>query len=229
MNRRSQALASTLALLALVAGAGRAEAATNGDKCAAAKMKAAAKYASCRLAADAKAKSTGDPVDYTKCNDGQSGSWTKIEDKYGVDCLTSGDQASVQGDLTDATQCVSSLLAGQEGSCTFTQNPPCAAGGLIVDGTCYVMGAGGDSCNAACGLAGMAYDDKTVTEVGNPGDISKCLNVVSKFGYPRGGSFGITGPPDTGCALSGGTFVYLTGSSTPTGSYPGFNRICACH
>src|SRR5437870_5033692 len=96
MNQRIMTITAALTLTTIALTAGNAMAITNGDKCAAAKMKAAAKYASCRIAADAKAKGTGDAADYTKCNDSQAASWEKIEGKYLTDCETSGDQASVQ-------------------------------------------------------------------------------------------------------------------------------------
>lgn len=226
MKRKHPLLIPILAVAALAAGALHADAATNGEKCAAAKMKAAAKYASCRLAADAKAKSTGDPADYTKCTDGQSASWTKIEDKYGADCLTSGDQASIQSDLTDSTQCVTDLLAGDPGSCTTVQDPPCP-GGTVIDATCWMVSAVSDNCTSACASQGLAYNTATATVAGNTADIGKCLYVASKLGFPKAGNFGGGGPPDIGCGLSGGQ-PYLSSASTPTGSYPFFQRICAC-
>ncbi len=227
MNRHLNLLASVIAAFVVVAGSGPARAATNGEKCAAAKMKAAAKYASCRLSADAKSTATGDPVDYTKCLTSQSASWGKIEAKYGVECLTSGDETSVETDITDATGCLAGLLSGDEGSCTFVQDPPCAMGGQVVDGVCWVLGAFNDSCNAACGLAGMTYSSLTETIAGYPGNLSSCLGVASHFGVTVGGSFGLGGPPDTGCATTGSA-LYLATSVTAFGSYSGFRRFCAC-
>lgn len=228
MTRRSHALVTTLALVALAAGAVSAQAATNGEKCAAAKMKAAAKFASCRLAADAKAESSGEMADYTKCTETQAASWLKIEDKYSTDCLTSGDQASVQGDLTDATGCVSGLLAGAPGSCATTQDPPCPVDGEVVEGVCWLLGAADDTCSGACGAAGMLYDSATASYAGNPSNLGNCLYVAAKLGYPVGGSFGLGGPPDTGCAVQGSA-PYLSTSVTANGNYSAFRRVCACH
>lgn len=228
MTRRYPTVAFTMAVTVLAIGAGSVQAATNGEKCAAAKMKVAGKYAACRLSADAKAESKSEAADYSKCNSGQASAWQKIEDKYGVECLTSGDQVLAQTDLTDALSCVSGVLDGNGGTCEFTANPPCAPGGVVAYGTCWVIGAAGDSCNAACGLAGMAYDNATVTNIGSPSNIAHCLNVLDLLGYPKSGTFNISGPPDVGCSLNG-TTPFLSGTVTAQGQYPGFLRACGCN
>jgi len=226
MIHRSLSFVMALSVAAVAVGAGSADAATNGEKCAAAKMKAAAKYSSCRLSADSKAESSGDPADYTKCDSKQSASWQKIEDKYGVECPTSGDQATTQAALTEASDCVSGVLGGNGASCDFNENPPCPPGGVVAYGTCWVLSSVGDNCTSACGTAGLAYSTATETIVGFPGNIARCLNVLDLFGYPASYGWGGGGPPDTGCAVSGNP--YLSSSVTPTGLYAGFRRVCGC-
>jgi hypothetical protein len=222
-------LASTvLATFAAVPGIATA-AATNGQKCAAAKLKGAARYAACRLNADAKAATSGVAADYTKCDAKQLDTWSKADAKYGVECLTSGDQASAQTDLTDASDCMNSILTGTPGSCSFTQDPPCPPGGAVVDGTCWVMSASGDSCTAACALAGLAYDSATDTYLGTAsGTIGNCLYVQTKLGYPHLASFNIGGPPQPiGCSNNGSAFL-VGGSVTAQANFTGFARVCGC-
>lgn len=229
MRPTTRTFVAAAVLAAFAIGAGTAGAATNGEKCAAAKLKAASKYAACRLAADSKAASTGVAADYTKCDEKQLDAWTKAEAKYTVECLTSGDQASVKTDLTDTSVCVTNLLNGTEGTCTLTQDPPCPPGGAVVDGTCWIMSAQGDSCTAACALAGLAYDTRTDTYLGtNSGGIGHCLYVQSELGYPHLASFNIGGPPQPiGCSNNGSAFL-IGGAVTAQANFAGFARVCGC-
>jgi len=229
MNLRTRVLVASGFLAVFAVGAGSAAAATNGEKCAAAKLKGASKYAACRLAADSKAASTGVAAVYTKCDEKQLDAWSKAEAKYGVECLTSGDQVSVRTDLSDASDCVNDLLTGTPGSCSFTPQPPCPVDGVVVDGTCWIMSAPGDSCTAACALAGLAYDTRTDTYLGtNSGTIAHCLNVQTELGYPHLGNFSIQGPPQPiGCSNNGSNFL-VGGSVTAQGNFSGFARVCGC-
>lgn len=227
MTYRSLCFVIALSAGGLVVGASKADAATNGEKCAAAKMKAAAKYSACRLSVDSKAKSSGEPADYTKCNAKQAASWQKIEEKYGVECLTSGDQASMQTTLAEAADCVSGVLGGNGGSCGFDANPACPPSGVIAYGTCWVLSADGDNCTSACATAGLTYSTATETVVGYPGNISRCLNVADMLGYSASYYWTGGGPPNTGCAIGSG-MPYLASSVTSTGLYAGFRRVCGC-
>jgi len=109
----------TVAAVCLLLLAGTATAATDAQKCAAAKLKAAGKYAACRLGADAKAESSGLAADYSKCDAARQASWTKTEAKYGSACPTSGDDATVQGDVTELSECLDSSLTGTPQTCSL--------------------------------------------------------------------------------------------------------------
>lgn len=93
---------------------------TDAERCAAAKMGSAGKYASCRERADAKAQITGNTADYSKCDAKQLSDWTKIETKYPSGCPTTGDQVEVQSDVIGFTSCLSGNLVGVAGECDPT-------------------------------------------------------------------------------------------------------------
>lgn len=147
--------------------AGRASA-TDEQKCTAAKLAAAGKYAACRATVDKKAELTAEVADYTKCDAKQLAAWTKIEDKYGAGCVTSGDQQAVKAELIATTQCLLDTLdpAGVKPSIEVGC-VPCPADGVVVDDTCWILGAAGDTCTAACALRDMDYDAKTDSYAGS--------------------------------------------------------------
>lgn len=72
---------------------------TPADKCAAGKMKAAAKKAACELLIDAKGAVKGGTPDYSKCADKFAAAFAKLEARGG--CATVGDAASIENS-TDA-------------------------------------------------------------------------------------------------------------------------------
>src|SRR5262245_51836408 len=78
-------------------------AASPADKCEAAKNKLAGKYAFCRHKAVAKAIKTGDPVDYSKCDESFVLKWGSTETNSGGQCPTNGDLTDVQDQITDDT------------------------------------------------------------------------------------------------------------------------------
>jgi uncharacterized protein DUF1566 len=92
-------ISACVALGALVCG-GSAWAATPADKCEAAKLGTAGKYAFCRLKADAKALKTGGSPDYSKCDAAFAAKWAATETKAAGACPSTGDQASEQAELT---------------------------------------------------------------------------------------------------------------------------------
>jgi hypothetical protein len=100
-----------------------ASAATAAQLCEAAKLKAAGKYAQCRLKADAKAAKAGGAADYMVCNAKLAEKFAKAETVYGVACPTRGDVSLVQSQLSDSTASVECQLAGA------AQGPP---GSIVV-------------------------------------------------------------------------------------------------
>lgn len=277
MNLKAMKRIAAYALITITTFTGVANAATDSEECAAAKMKAASKYIACRLAADAKAKSTGDAADYTKCDAGQSKTWTKIETRYPTGCPTSGDQAAVQADLAAATSCVADELAGPMGSCDTSAELLCGNGvldagevcdqsalggatcssatsgvqafgtlrcsadcegfdtsacitcpatGTVADGQCWVLGALGDSCTAACALHSMATSSATLDLSGI--NFTTCGWVMAKLGaHPGFNTF--QGPPNVGCWITDlGGSPQISSTVTQQGSSPTARRACAC-
>src|SRR5262245_2055141 len=110
-------------------------AASEAEKCEAAKNKAAGKYAFCRQKAEAKAIKTGDPVDYSKCDTNYSTKWASAEG--GGMCPTTGDQAAMQSCITAHTNRVAAAL-NNTGTCepppTFPATGQTTAYGTGSDG-----------------------------------------------------------------------------------------------
>ena len=91
---------------------GTATAITDTERCTAAKLKAAGRYDSCRLLAEAKAIKTGHPVDYSKCDLTFIHKWAKAETTGGLACPTIGDATEVQNKVTADTAFFALTLAG---------------------------------------------------------------------------------------------------------------------
>jgi len=217
----------------VLAGVGTAHATpSDAQKCAGAKMLATAKYAKCRLGADKKAEVAAEAPDYTKCNEKQLAAWGKAEAKYGAQCPTSGDQATAQSDVTAMTTCLAGNLSttgspvGVQVECVA-----CPVGSIAVNGVCWLLSGMGDSCNAACGLAGMAYDLQTETWAGPASNtIAHCAFLLDELGEDNAWltqlQFG-SGPADLGCAVSGQR--NLSATATAQGANSFYRRVCACN
>lgn len=134
------------ALGALLIHTADGAAATEAVKCTVAKMKATAQYASCRLAADAKAATTGDPASYDKCDAKQLAAFVKAELEYGLDCPTTGDQAGIRTDVTATTTCLSDRFATGAGDCSLATAQSCGNGVLDLGEACDGSQLGGGSC-----------------------------------------------------------------------------------
>ncbi len=100
---------------------------TAAEKCEAGKLKEGGKYAFCRMKAEAKAVKTGQPLDYSKCDDKYVPKWTAIEAAAGGACPVSGVLAAIQTQAISCTDGLSSSIAG---------DPPegCAAAELCGNG-----------------------------------------------------------------------------------------------
>jgi hypothetical protein len=222
-----------LVAVTVLASAGTATAAGDAENCARAKMKTAGKYVACRMGADAKAQSTGEPADYTKCDEGQAAAWAKTELKYGASCPTIGDQTGVQDSLADVTSCVAGDLAGTTGTCNVsTTAVSCPPSGVVHNGVCWVLGDVGLSCTNACLVNGLSYDDQTRTYAGSgAGTVGHCAFLMDELGTSGSMSIGIGGPPGgMGCWHTGSSrLVAMSDATTDQAYYASGQRVCACH
>ncbi len=104
MKRASEMIGALAMLVATLLLAGGAAAVTDAEKCEAAKLKTAGKYSFCRQKAEAKAVKTGDPVDYSKCDENYADKWAKAESNAGMGvCPSEGDAAAMQAFITQHT------------------------------------------------------------------------------------------------------------------------------
>ena len=110
--RRFENIAAVVGAVTVLWTAVALAAATPAEKCEAAKLSAAGKYSACRLGAEKKAVLSGAAPDYSKCDAKYMTAWGKAETKYGVACLTSGDQGPVQTAITDHTDDLRAHLDG---------------------------------------------------------------------------------------------------------------------
>jgi hypothetical protein len=79
-------------------------------RCQAEKKKTAGKYWQCRLKTIAAADLRGQVPDFSKCEDRFSAKWALIEEKYGAQCPTAGDQATVKSQLDDCATGIDGTL-----------------------------------------------------------------------------------------------------------------------
>jgi hypothetical protein len=231
MRRARITIAAAVLTVGVILGTiEKAEAATDAQKCAGAKMNAAAKYAACRLGADKKGELNAEPADYTKCDAKQATGWAKIETKYGVQCPTSGDQSGVQSDVAAMATC----LAGNVSS---TGTPvavqvdclPCPVDGVVLDGACWILELRATPARRPA-LEGMSYDDALTNSYAGPTDgIGHCYFLLDQFGAGGGNTWHAAGqgPPNCGCSYDGGRWV--PGLATPQCAFAGVRRVCACN
>jgi hypothetical protein len=87
-------------------------AATPAEQCQAAKLKASAKYAACRLLAERRATLRGTAPDFARCDERYTDAWAGAESTFGSDCPSSGDAEALRGAVTALTTNVGSALGG---------------------------------------------------------------------------------------------------------------------
>jgi len=87
-------------------------AATPAEQCEAAKLKASAGYAACRLIATRRALLRGISEDFSRCDSRYATVWSRVESRFQGLCPSSGDQSSVQAAVTALTNNLSSALGG---------------------------------------------------------------------------------------------------------------------
>jgi hypothetical protein len=105
----------------------------------------------------------------------------------------------------------------------------CSSGGTTVGGSCWYLGAPGESCDATCSAVGAVCDSPTITYAGSGGSDANCASVLAAFGVTDPFVSSVECPSGTGC----GDSAPLSGrcSLPPTtcdASYPSFERACAC-
>ena len=116
---------SAFGLVAILLWSSAGAAATDAEKCEATKLKRAGQYSFCRLKAESKAVTTGNPVDYTKCDTKFTGKWAAAESI--PMCPTTGDAAGIQAQVTADASFIALKLAGTrfvdngDGTVTDTQ------------------------------------------------------------------------------------------------------------
>jgi len=116
---------AAVALIAHIAGA----AATQAQKCDAAKMSAAGGYARCRMNAEANALKAGVGADFSQCDARLAARVQGIENRYGAACSTQGVSTIVDG-LSSATSSLACALgAPARGACIV---PSAAQGSILV-------------------------------------------------------------------------------------------------
>jgi len=113
-------------------------------KCESAKLKEVAKYASCRLKAEAKGVQTSTAPDFSKCEGKFTPKFESLDTKFGANvCPTEGDEASINARITSDANDVAVLLSG--GS---VPPPPCGNGVIDTGEDCDLEpgGLGGETC-----------------------------------------------------------------------------------
>lgn len=110
----------------------------DATKCLAAKIKIVGKYEACRYKAESVAVVKELAPDNTKCEAKFTESWQKTETTYGLDCPTTGDAVSING---DATAHVNEIVT------TLKNVAPVCGNGVINAGEiCDGAALGGETC-----------------------------------------------------------------------------------
>jgi len=166
------------ALSALFLSATAVHAAHPAVQCESGMLKAAAKYASCRLKADAKALTKGVAADYTKCDDKLGFAFQKAEAKFGLDCRSEGDLVQVQDSLTAEVQFVGEILSGASprGRVTLTPQEICTVA-INYHGVATST-INPDYCAIAEGPNGGRFDEGVCDTIMNFGG---CTSVCAPF------------------------------------------------
>lgn len=115
---------------------------TAGEKCEAAKLKAASRYVACRLKAQRTAIITGIAVDYTKCDERFAAAFSAAETRAAGACPSTGDQSATQAQIDGLTDNLASSFAG----------------GLLQDCAGALMTCAGDLATCTANLAQVGLD-----------------------------------------------------------------------
>jgi hypothetical protein len=167
--KRFENVAAVIGALTLLWTAAALAKTTPAEKCEAAKLRAAAKYAACRRGAEKTAVLKAVAPEYGKCDLKYTTAWSKADTKYGVACLTPGDQGPVQAAITDDTDDLRSHLDGgplESGAQPLQTGQTQCDQGAGTLGTCPGFPAGQDAA-LANGASRQYVDngDGTITDL----------------------------------------------------------------
>jgi len=215
---------------------------TPTQRCEAAFETALGKATLCRLAAEAAFTRSLDAAKRStalgKCSSKLADALGKATSKFGSACPTTP-PVSAFDDFVAA--CSDGAASGSSGG-NLPALKPCAAGTIAVGGGCWLLGAVGETCDQACALAGLAYDDATAAEAGSGGSLAQCADVLNALSLGTGIPISVVTDFDcnlqlpvggVGCGqdgnivLSQGTRCFAP-ATTSTASFAGARRACAC-
>jgi hypothetical protein len=227
-----------LSLAGVLLAPSMAIAATAGELCESAKLKAAGTFARCRGKADSTYAVKGDAVKrqaaYDKCEASLAKAYAKAENKHGAECPTVGDVTDVRdylsqctNDVGAATQpgggvpdyvvelaaCNTSLATAQSGTSTAADvlagKTFSAGAGLGATGTMPNVGAVTITPGATSQAISAGYHDGSGTVAGDADLVAG--NIVSGVSV-----FGVTGTATTGTTITNG--LLRTGQTTSWGA-----------
>jgi hypothetical protein len=198
--------------------AGTAAALSPADKCEAAKNKVAGKYAFCRQKAEAKAIKTGDPVDYSTCDEKYSDKWTQAEATAGMGvCPTEGDETAMQSFITQHTDDVAAALNGGPLPDCPGDLATCSSDLATCNGSLGTCNASLGTCNANLGTCNTNLTATTASlatcnaDLGTcTGDLTTCNNDLATCQAQPAGQRLRTG--QTTCYNAGGTVIGCAGT-----------------
>ncbi len=173
-----------------------------------------------------------------KCNDKFSEKWVSEETKATEASATCPDEPldpnSLAEYVTECSDCVTSLLAGEATLCSCSSGSCADEGGVEVGGKCWFLGATSDGCDTTCEDAGLVYDEATRTYAGSDGTWAQCQAVMDALDKtsPEYDDFGDNGCSDGfGCFLEPNVKTRARCTSPPTDattSAGNARRACAC-
>ncbi len=237
MKAHLKCLSMSGALVALLCG-GVARGADPADVCRSTKLLRAGTYDLCLLKTIARAARRGESPDFTKCDEKFAAAWAKAEAKGGGACPTSGDVATirgqVQGDVaavvaalntttttTLPTLCGGATHPGCGGSCPAGQS--CWANAIMPPVSCVCLPAVTTGCAES---GGVAIGAVTCGGACPAGEVCSTLRVDD-----------ITLNATCGCVPAGSTPCISSGQpacggSCPTGLHCGADPLglfpCVC-
>ncbi len=179
-----------------------AQAADPAVKCESGKLKESSKYAACRLNADAKAVSKGEPADYTKCEDKFTAKWASVEGKAdpGI-CPSEGDVGTMNTRITTDAADIATLLAGGV-------LPTCGDASIDAGEQCDGVALGGEDCTTlgftggTLGCDGSCFFDLGACTAGGGGLVPGVDPILSVTGQVTAYGSGSDGAVQAGAALS---------------------------